>query len=81
MFRNINGSTQTIILIVLAVLIAGAGIYYLTTREGEGGSLIMRTYHCNACNKDFEVDLNKLGTSKPACPYCSTSDVKTPKKQ
>ncbi len=77
MFRNINGSTQTVILIVLAVLIAGAGIYYLTTR----GSLIMRTYHCNACEKDFEVDLNTLRTSKPACPYCSGSDLKMLKKQ
>ena len=78
MFRNVNGSTQTVILIVLTVLIVGASIYYLTIREG--GSRIMRSYLCNVCDKNFEVDLNKARASKPACPYCSASDVKMLKK-
>lgn len=66
-----------VLVAVVAVLMGAVLVYYVV--HGKGA--IVRDFHCNACGKDFQLDLSKPGLVKPTCPYCSSSDIKMTSKE
>jgi len=75
MFRNTRGASTKTVLMGVAVVLAVAVVIFWVVRANQGGPELMRTWHCKACDKDFQVDMNKLGSKKPTCLFCSGSDV------
>ena len=73
MFGRMRGSTQTILLIVLAAIVVVGGSMFLWHHFSVNAA-DMRAYHCSACDKDFQADVNTLGNSAPMCPACGKND-------